>query len=304
LESNAIDVIGACRRFGEVRAVDGVDLAVGRGEVFGLIGPNGAGKSTLFRMMLGLLPVTAGEVKVCGVATSGPGFREVKRRIGYLPEHVVLYDNLTGLETLALFADLKGARREECARALHRVGLAEAGARRVGGYSKGMRQRLGFAQALLGNPALLFLDEPTSGLDPSAIQTFYDLVDGCRREGCTVVITSHILAEIQDRVDRLAILAGGRIRAVGTVHELRAGLELPVQLHLRLAGDAADLCIRLKDAGVQVERPAAGELVIRCHPRRKMEMIVEIGRHGGVMQDLQVREPSLEQIFFGYAEAT
>ena len=147
------------------------------------------------------------------VRTDDGAFRDVRRRIGYLPESFVAYDNLTGMELLHLFADLKKVARSSCGNVLERVGLSAAADRRVGGYSKGMRQRLGFAQLLLGAPELVFLDEPTNGLDPDGIHDFYRILHQLREEGATIVITSHILAEIQERVDDLVILSGGRISA-------------------------------------------------------------------------------------------
>ena len=145
----AISLRGVRKHFGSLHAVDGVDLDIPQGEIFGLIGHNGAGKSTLFKMMLGLLAPTSGAILVAGTAVGGRNFRAARRQLGYLPENVVLYDNLDGLETLHFFARLKGAPLAECPAMLEKVGLAHAGKRPVREYSKGMRQRLGFAQALL-----------------------------------------------------------------------------------------------------------------------------------------------------------
>ncbi|KAB2888620.1 MAG: ABC transporter ATP-binding protein, partial [Burkholderiaceae bacterium] len=217
----AIEIRGVRKHYGSVHAVDGIDLRVERGEILGLIGHNGAGKSTLFKMMLGLVPATAGEILVGGAPVQGRGFRAARRHLGYLPENVVLYDNLSGLETLRFFARLKGAPAAQCTEVLERVGLASASHRPVREYSKGMRQRLGFAQALLGAPRVLLLDEPTNGLDPLAIRDFYATLRTLQQGGVTIVITSHILAELQERVDRLAILAAGRLQALGSVQALR-----------------------------------------------------------------------------------
>ena len=220
MTTTIIDVRGATKRFGEIHAVDDVDLAVREGEIFGLIGHNGAGKSTLIRMLLGLLPPDRGDIRIAGEPVGGPRFREVRRGIAYLPENVVFYDNLSGLETLRFFAELKGADTRSCRALLEKVGLGHAAGRSVRGYSKGMHQRLGFAQALLGDPRLLFLDEPTTGLDPAGIREFYDMLGELRQRGVTVILSSHHLAEIQERVDRLALMRLGRIQALGTVQEM------------------------------------------------------------------------------------
>ncbi|MBS0312336.1 MAG: ABC transporter ATP-binding protein, partial [Proteobacteria bacterium] len=226
---------GVRKHYGNIRAVDGVDLDIRSGELFGLIGHNGAGKSTLFKMMLGLTPTTAGDIHIDGALVTGRDFRAVRRTVGYLPENVVLYDNLTGLETLWFFARLKGVSPAEAGPTLERVGLAHAAKRRVREYSKGMRQRLGFAQALLGKPRILFLDEPTTGLDPEAIRSFYATLRQLRSEGVTTVITSHILAEIQERVDRIAIMAAGKVQARGTVQDLREQVDLPLWFSVRVS---------------------------------------------------------------------
>ncbi len=298
-----IEVCAVSKRFGAVQAVDGVDLVVGRGELFGLIGHNGAGKSTLFKMMLGLLPTSSGEIRIDSEAVTGPGFRAVRRKIGYLPENVVLYDNLTGIETLHFFADLKGADKRECGAALERVGLAKAASRRVREYSKGMRQRLGFAQALLGKPQILFLDEPTSGLDPEAIREFYAVLRGLRDEGVTMILTSHILAEIQERVDRLAIIKNGKLQAVGTVQSLRERMKLPLTIELA-RGAALRLHIERLLEGLPVGRiEVRGEhLLIQIPREAKLPALARLTREEEGIDDLHVREPSLEDVFFGFSD--
>ena len=301
MASTIVETRGVTRHFGTVQAVQGVDLAVQAGELFGLIGHNGAGKSTLFKMMLGLLPVTAGEILIDGRPVNGPDFRDTRRRIGYLPENVVLYDNLTGLETLHFFADLKAVPRRDCAALLDTVGLAPAAGRRVREYSKGMRQRLGFAQALLGTPRLLFLDEPTTGLDPAAIREFYRILKDLREQGVTMILTSHILAEIQERVDRLAILEDGRVRAVGTVQALREAMDLPVTLEIAGGAGLREQVARILD-GLPVERldETHDSLHIRLPREAKMPALARLATLGETLRDLHVREPSLEDVFFGY----
>ncbi|MEQ6352527.1 ABC transporter ATP-binding protein [Ralstonia pseudosolanacearum] len=309
LENNAAIVLrDVGKDYGTVRAVDGVNLEVGYGELFGLIGHNGAGKSTLFRMMLGLIPVSEGEIHVAGASLRTAAFRAARRRIGYLPENLALYDNLSGQETLRFFARLKGAPMGDCEALLARVGLQGATAKPVRAYSKGMRQRLGFAQALLGAPRVLFLDEPTNGLDPAAIHDFYAMLQRLREQGVTILITSHILAELQQRIDRLAVMADGRILALGSVAGLREQADLPLALVLRVeSGSRAAFrqhLAPLRAHGVEIEDgPAEQDLTLRCRHAVKMQVLATLQSLGGRLLDLQIREASLEDLFFGLGSA-
>ncbi|BCN12980.1 ABC transporter ATP-binding protein [Ralstonia pseudosolanacearum] len=309
LENNAAIVLrDVGKDYGTVRAVDGVNLEVGYGELFGLIGHNGAGKSTLFRMMLGLIPVSEGEIHVAGASLRTAAFRAARRRIGYLPENLALYDNLSGLETLRFFARLKGAPTGDCEALLARVGLQGATAKPVRAYSKGMRQRLGFAQALLGAPRVLFLDEPTNGLDPAAIHDFYAMLQRLREQGVTILITSHILAELQQRIDRLAVMADGHILALGSVAGLREQADLPLALVLRVeSGSRAAFrqhLAPLRAHGVEIEDgPAEQDLTLRCRHAVKMQVLATLQSLGSRLLDLQIREASLEDLFFGLGSA-
>ena len=298
MTSDIIEVRGLTKRFGDTRAVDGVDITVYEGELFGLIGHNGAGKTTLFKMMLGLLSPTSGEVLIGGRPVHGEAFRRVRRGIGYLPESLALYDNLSGLETLRFFARLKGADLRACPAMLAKAGLADAGGRRVRDYSKGMRQRLGFAQALLGRPRILFLDEPTNGLDPQGILEFYRILDGLRDEGVTVILTSHILAEIQQRVDRLALMRTGRIQVQGSVQSLREALDLPLTVRVRLREGAAD-ALRQALAAISVTAVAfRGETaLLHCQRERKLAVLAAVTGLGDEVTDIEMTEPSLEDVF-------
>ena len=294
---------GVHKHYGPIHAVDGVDLEVRSGELFGLIGHNGAGKSTMFKMMLGLIPLTAGEIRIDGAPVPGSDFRAVRRKVGYLPENVVLYDNLTGAETLDFFARLKGVSPAQNAALLERVGLMHAAKRRVREYSKGMRQRLGFAQALLGTPRILFLDEPTTGLDPEAIRGFYAILRQLKGEGVTMVITSHILAEIQERVDRLAIMAAGKVQATGTVQALREQMDLPLWFDVRVAPEDFE-AVRNALGGLPVGAIEAhdGRIAVQCARDAKMAVIAALASLNGKVRDLTVREPSLEDVFFGFSD--
>lgn len=292
----SIELTGVCKSFGPVAAIRDVTLRIAPGEMFGLIGHNGAGKSTLFKLMLGLLPASAGTVRIGGVDAASAAFRQVRRHIGYLPETFVSYDNLTGLEVLHLFADLKKVPRAACAALLDQVGLGAAGKRRLHTYSKGMRQRLGFAQVLLGDPGLIFLDEPTNGLDPEGIADFYAVLRAAHARGVTIVITSHILAEIQDRVDRLVILHGGAIAAQGTLAELRARHVLPSTIEVRLAPGhrAAAALAHMPDLDLRVNGDLAS---IACQAGQKAQVLAALAP---ALLDVTIREPSLEDLFLGY----
>lgn len=204
-----------------VHAVAGISLAVRRGEVYGLLGPNGSGKSTTIKMLLGLLHPTSGTVRVLG---RPPGDVAAKSRIGYLPEVSYLHTFLTPVETLRYYAGLFGldaaTAAERTRQLLAMVGLEAAGNRQVGSFSKGMARRVGFAQALINNPELIVLDEPTSGLDPIACREVKDLVGSLAAAGKTILMTSHLLADVQDVCHRIAILCNGRLQAEGRVADL------------------------------------------------------------------------------------
>jgi Cu-processing system ATP-binding protein len=294
----SIELKGVSKAFGQVEAINDVNLSIAKGELFGLIGHNGAGKSTLFKLMLGLLTPSAGTLTIDGVDTASAQFRQVRRHIGYLPESFVSYDNLSGLELLQLFADLKKVPRAACLDVLERVGLAEAGRRRLHTYSKGMRQRLGFAQVLLGDPSLIFLDEPTNGLDPEGIADFYVILRAAQARGATIVITSHILAEIQDRVDRLVILHAGKVAALGSLAELRARHVLPSLIDVRLQpGQGAGVQGALAHLAGMTVTVKADHASIACQAVQKAAVMAALGP---VLLDVSIREPSLEDLFLGY----
>ena len=205
----------------KARAVDNVDFEVRRGEVFGLLGPNGSGKSTTVKLLLGLLYPTRGRIEVFG---HSPRHVRTKSRIGYLPEESYLYRYLNSRETLNFFGNLfelsKGERENRAGQLLEMVGLSQVHTRSVGEFSKGMQRRIGLAQALINDPDLVILDEPTSGLDPIGCREMKDLILALSRRGKTVILSSHLLADVEDVCDRVVILYGGKIQAMGTLKEL------------------------------------------------------------------------------------
>ena len=296
-----IEVKDVTKNYGDVEAVKGISFSIKKGELFGLIGPNGAGKTTLFKMLLGLIRPTSGSISVLGSDVSEVWSRKVRAHTGYLPENIAFYDHLTGLETLTFYASLKGAPRSEVAALLDLTGISAAAERKVGGYSKGMRQRLGLAQSLLGSPKILFLDEPTTGLDPEGIGAFYNILNDVKERGVTIVLTSHILKEIQDRVDRLGIIGGGKLLASGSVKELRSDLGLSPTLRLTVKGNAEGLRDAALRAGGDVKSFEDGMLVINCPHGNKMELLRALMKEDDSITDLELVEPSLEDVFMGYA---
>ena len=225
--ANVVEAVGLVKEFRDfwnrpkAKAVNDIDFEVREGEVLGLLGPNGSGKSTTVKMLLGLLYPTGGRLSVFGTS---PRSVDAKRMIGYLPEETYLYKYLTAYETLDFFGSLFGLsakeRKTRTEQLLDMVGLSHAANRRVGEFSKGMARRIGLAQAMINDPAFLILDEPTSGLDPIGCREVKDLILLLKRRGKTVLVTSHLLSDVEDVCDRVIILYGGKIRAEGSMEEL------------------------------------------------------------------------------------
>ncbi|MFE3168028.1 ABC transporter ATP-binding protein [Streptomyces sp. NPDC059224] len=227
-DTTAVACTGLTYTFGETKAVDGLDLTVGQGEVFGLLGPNGAGKTTAIRCITTLLPVPAGMVRVFGHDT-GRERMAVRRLLGYVPQQLSADSGLTGRENVALFARVfdvsRRERGERVAQALEAVDLTDAADRLAGTYSGGMVRRLELAQALVSAPRLLILDEPTIGLDPIARTSVWDQINAVREAtGMTVLVTTHYMDEADQHCGRVGLMHRGRIRALGTPDELRRGL--------------------------------------------------------------------------------
>ncbi|MBI2191359.1 MAG: ABC transporter ATP-binding protein [Planctomycetes bacterium] len=249
----------------EVKALRDLNLTVGRGEIFGLLGPNGSGKTTTMKLLLGLIFPTRGEARVLGRPAHDV---QVKHRIGFLPEESYLYRFLNAEETLDFYGQLFDIPRKERRRRtddlIQRLGLESARRRPVKEYSKGMARRIGFAQALINNPEVLFLDEPTSGLDPIGSREMKDLILALRKEGKTILLSSHLLADVEDVCDRIAILHLGSLRKSGEVRDL---LHLKEILQIRVRGlpDAA----REKIARIIAEH--SGELLGFDHPSETLE---------------------------------
>lgn len=267
-----IKAIGLSKQFRDfwnrpkANAVNDIDFEIHEGEIVGLLGPNGSGKSTTVKMLLGLLYPTAGELKVFG---KSPRDVKAKQQIGYLPEESYLYKYLTAMETLDFFGSLfnlsYAERRSRSEQLLEMVGLSHAKRRPVGEFSKGMARRIGLAQAMINDPALLILDEPTSGLDPLGCKEVKDLILLMKKRGKTVVVTSHLLSDVEDVCDRVIILYGGKVRATGTLKEL---LTIPEESRITtplLKPDVTEKVLKILRENMD------GEEFRIDHPRKSLE---------------------------------
>jgi ABC-2 type transport system ATP-binding protein len=278
----------------KVRAVEDVTFSVARNEIFGFLGPNGAGKTTTLKMMMGLIFPSKGQAKIFGKPIQD---RAVKQRLGFLPENPYFYDYLSGPELLDLMGRLFGLpaaeRKKRAHQLLERVGLGRAGAMSMPlrKYSKGMLQRLGFAQALVNDPELVVLDEPMSGLDPIGRKEIRDLIVELKREGKTVLFSTHILSDVELICDRVAMIVGGKMRDVGPLSRLLS----PRLIHteLVLAKEGVEELVRLPPEadvdGALREALAAGKHVVSLTPRRES------------LEDLFVREVDSADVGIGAA---
>jgi ABC-2 type transport system ATP-binding protein len=285
--------------FGSRVAVRELTLAVPQGEVFGFLGPNGAGKTTSMKMLLGLVRPTSGGGQVLGFPLGAPRGRA---RVGYLPEHFAFHQWLEGRELLRYHGRLLGLPRRRLdslvEERLREVELADAGSRRVREYSKGMKQRLGLAQALLGEPALVFLDEPTSGLDPLGRRLVRSLVHDLRARGATVFLNSHLLGEVELTCDRVAFVKDGRV-----VRDMRLGAEeRDLEVEMRLDRPAAPLASGVAGFGHDV-RTDGDRLRLRVRSEDRLPEITRwLAGEGIGLYHLAARRPSLEEIFLEVME--
>jgi ABC-2 type transport system ATP-binding protein len=299
----AVHADALTKRYGATLAVDGLTLDIRRGEVFGLLGPNGAGKTTTILMLLGLTEPTSGSARVDGIdPTRDP--LHVKARVGYMPDEVGFYENLTGRENLMYTAELNrlppAEGRRRVGELLELVGLADVGDRRVGGYSRGMRQRLGLADALVKQPSILILDEPTVNIDPEGVRDLLSLVARLSREqGVTVLLSSHLLHQVEQVCDRIGIFVQGRMVALGTVGELAVEHD---QWALVLGVDGVDdpaAVLRGVDGVIDVHAED-GHFVVRARHDVRPALTRAIADRGGHLTALTRRGVDLDTIYHRY----
>ena len=299
-----IEVRHLSKRYGETTVVDDASFTVNGGEIFGLLGPNGAGKTTTILMLLGLTEISSGQARVLGHDPEREPLA-VKRRVGYLPDSVGFYDHLTGLDNLRYTARLMGMSESErearIATALRRVDLYAVADKRVGTFSRGMRQRLGLAEILMKDAAIAILDEPTSGLDPQATLELLDIIRGLKRDGVSVLLSSHLLDRVQSVCDRVALFQKGRIVLIGTVGELGRQI-LGGGYAVEVEAQGPGLAERLKQVpGVtMVEQTGADRVRLLADRDVRPEAAAAVVSAGGRLLRLSVEEPSLEMIYTRY----
>lgn len=291
-----VEISHATKRYGAIEAVRDVSFTLGPGQTVALVGHNGAGKTTLIKLMLGLVRPTEGSIRILGDDPAAGGI-EARRRLGYLPESVSFNTALTGREVLAFYARLKSEPVDGIRALLDRVGLAAAADRRIGTYSKGMRQRLGLAQALIGTPRLLLLDEPTTGLDPGLRMEFYEIVGELRDRGATVVLSSHVLTELEERTERVLIVSRGRLVADGTIDALRRVADLPAKVRVSVVDGAVET-LRSLMGGMAAGRTFNGHrFEFDATPSQKIELLRRAAGAGDLIADIDVIPPSLDELY-------
>ena len=299
-EAPPVATRGLVKRYGEILAVDHVDLTVERGDVFGYLGPNGAGKTTSLRMMLGLIRPTEGSVQLFGRDPLRDGARALDGVAGFV-EGPRFYPYLSGRRNLRLLADYDdGDSRSRIDEVLDLVELRDRAKDKVGGYSHGMRQRLGIAAALLRSPRLLLLDEPTTGLDPAGMRDMRDLVRRLAGEGITVLLSSHLLGEVEELCNRVAIIQKGRVVYEGALQELLAGAASGYRLRTPDPVHARAVC--LAQAGVEKVSAADGEVRFQADEDSVGALSIALGQARIAVTALVPETASLEELFLGMTE--
>jgi len=302
-----LETKGLTKHYGDFVAVDKLNLNVKKGEVFGLLGPNGAGKTTTILMVLGLTEPTKGEVSVLGYDPVRQPL-SVKARVGYLPDQVGFYDELTARENLTYIAKLNGIPRDQLKRrveeAIERVHLPKVIDQRVVTFSRGMRQRLGLADVLIKEPQLIIMDEPTQGLDPELAHEFLGLIHSLKLEGTTILISSHLLHQVQAICDRVGLFSKGKMVLQGTVPELaRQVLGGAYRIQIQADGPSTKLKKALKDMQqVKKVNVANGIFEVESQMDIRAEAADAIMKAGGRLKGLNVEAQSLDDIYTHYFE--
>jgi ABC-2 type transport system ATP-binding protein len=298
----AIELDSVRKQFDEVTALEGVDLTVEEGEIYGFLGPNGAGKSTTINVLLDFVRPTSGTARVLGHDVREES-KAIRERTGVLPEGYDVYDRLTGREHLEFVIESKDAYVDPV-ELLDRVGLdPEDAQRKAGGYSKGMQQRLVLAMALVGEPDLLILDEPSSGLDPNGARMMRDIVREENERGATVFFSSHILGQVESVCDRVGIIQDGSLIAEDSIENLQDATDVETTLTVSVDHRTDAIVSAVRDVpGVTAVDGDGAELVVTCSDDIKMDVLNAIEEAGGEVEDFDTHEPSLEELFAAYTD--
>ncbi len=301
MNAPVITAQGLGKRYGRRTVLHEIGFEVGAGEVFGLLGPNGAGKTTTILILLGLTEATQGTVRILGEDPQRNPLK-VKRRVGYMPDSVGFYDQLTALDNLRYTARLlgiePGERDARIMEALERVSLAEHARQRVGSFSHGMRRRLGLAEIIMKRAPIAILDEPTSGLDPQSTESFLELIEELRADGATILLSSHLLDQVQRICDRVALFNAGRIALAGRVDELaRRVLGDSHEVRLTAAGPDIREALATVPGVSRVHVPEPGRYVLQAAGDVRAEAARAAIEAGAGLQSLAVDVPSLEAIY-------
>jgi len=302
-----LETKGLTKHYGDFVAVDDLNLSVKKGEVFGLLGPNGAGKTTTILMLLGLTESTKGKVSVLGFDPARQPL-SVKARVGYMPDEVGFYDDLSARENLVYIAKLNGISRDQIKQrveeAIERVHLTDVIDHRTGTFSRGMRQRLGLADVLIKNPQLIIMDEPTQGLDPELAHEFLDMIHNLREEGTTILLSSHLLHQVQVICDRVGLFSKGKMVIQGTVPELaRKVLGGAYRIQLEAEGPSAQLIKALKSLrDVNKVSRINGAFEIEARDDVRADAANAVIKAGGRLKGLNVESQSLDDIYTHYFE--
>jgi ABC-type multidrug transport system ATPase subunit len=300
--SGAIEVKHLTKKYNAKTVVDDVSFNVKKGEIFGFLGPNGAGKTTTIKAILGFIRIQSGELKVNGFDVYSEG-KKAKACVGYLPERVSFYDNLTAMQNMLFYAEMKKASKEECRSLIEDFGLGEVADRKVSSFSKGMIQRLGMARALIGNPSILILDEPTEGLDARGVFFLRNKIMELKKKGVTIFLSSHILSEVQAVCDRVGIIDHGVLVAQDSVSALSKKLDLKPKLILELESVSEGIIQSLKSVNGVLDYKVFNRTVhVTCKPDVYAKVILAVSNAGGNIVNIQTQIPSLEEIFLRFTK--
>lgn len=308
MKSLVIQTQNLTKKYDDFTAVDSLNLDIQEGEIFGMLGPNGSGKTTTILMLLGLTEPTHGKVEILGLDPSRKPL-SVKAQVGYLPDQIGFYDNLTAEENLIYIAKLNGLSRPEANQrineSLDRMGLKDAANKKVKTYSRGMRQRLGVAEQLIKKPKIIIMDEPTLGLDPEAAHRFLNLISEFKNQGITILLSSHLLQQVQETCDRVGLFYHGQIKLEGTIPELsRQVMEGGYKVKVQAEGNSQEIEKQLRTLSglVDLQHPSPDHYVLIATNDLRSEAAQAVIRANGQLKSLDINVPSLEEIYTRYFE--